>query len=170
MPNTYYVRRRDVVHGPFTKQQIQDGVTAKKLDPAVDEYSATQTGPWRAVYAIEFEGSETNRDKVGPAPNQTQKPPKEFPEADKIYRDVTGQLETGHGIGWALSLILLCSGYFIGDVIGPALIACGWFVVSLMIYATTMLVVRLLAQQLRVSLYQARLLEELRQSSSGTNH
>lgn len=169
MPDTYYVRRRGTVFGPFSKKQIQDGGQAKKIDPAADEYSPTQTGPWQAVYAIELGDSVSQHDQVVSKPNQAPKPPREFPEADKIYRDVTGQLETGHGIGWALSLILLCSGYFIGDVIGPALIACGWFVVSLMIYATTMLVVRLLAQQLRVSLYQARLLEELRQSSSGTN-
>jgi len=67
MPATYYVRRRGSVHGPFTKQQIQDGIKAKKLDPAADEYSTTQTGPWQAVYAIEYEADQSTLNQVSSA-------------------------------------------------------------------------------------------------------
>jgi len=67
MPATYYVRRRGSVHGPFTKQQIQDGIKAKKLDPAADEYSTTQTGPWQAVYAIEYEDEQSTLKQVSNA-------------------------------------------------------------------------------------------------------
>lgn len=51
MPKSFFVKRGDKTRGPFTPDQVVDGIRAKRLDGA-DLISESSTGPWEIVRSL----------------------------------------------------------------------------------------------------------------------